>query len=62
MESNIIKSTVNLSLQHQENSSLLEYSNPWDHYYRLVVTGLSLGILHVLAGPDHLSALGTCYL
>ena len=24
---------------------------------RLVTTGISLGLLHVLAGPDHLSAL-----
>lgn len=26
---------------------------------QLVITGLSLGVLHVLAGPDHLSALAT---
>jgi hypothetical protein len=26
---------------------------------QLIITGLSLGVLHVLAGPDHLSALAT---
>lgn len=28
-----------------------------NHYWGLMVTGVSLGVLHVLAGPDHLSAL-----
>lgn len=30
-----------------------------DHATRLMITGISLGILHVVAGPDHLSALAT---
>lgn len=29
------------------------------HIYKLMVTGVSMGVLHVLAGPDHLSALAT---
>ncbi len=28
-----------------------------EHSFNLITTGLSLGLLHVLAGPDHLSAL-----
>ena len=32
-------------------------STGWAHTESLIVTGLSLGTLHVLAGPDHLSAL-----
>lgn len=28
-------------------------------YSNLILTGVTLGVVHVLAGPDHLSALAT---
>jgi len=31
------------------------------HTHDLIAAGLTLGILHVLCGPDHLSALGMVY-
>ena len=43
------------------HSTLTAHSLPSDglfsHDETLVYTGFSLGLLHVLAGPDHLSAL-----
>jgi ABC-type nickel/cobalt efflux system permease component RcnA len=44
------------------SSTSFAYSHEWN----LIITGFSLGLLHVLAGPDHLSALaalavGTSY-
>jgi ABC-type nickel/cobalt efflux system permease component RcnA len=52
-----VHSTLPLS-----SSSSFAYSHEWN----LIITGFSLGLLHVLAGPDHLSALaalavGTSY-
>lgn len=53
-------SDVNCAMFLQRN----EQSDPsgaiemtWDHAQSLIITGLTMGILHVLAGPDHLSAL-----
>ena len=37
----------------------LTLENSWDHTIRLIITGITMGILHVILGPDHLSALAT---
>lgn len=49
-----------------ETLHTIHSSSAYSHEVNLVITGMSLGILHVLAGPDHLSALaalavGTSY-
>lgn len=36
-----------------------ESSSTQYHDYRLIATGFTMGVLHVVAGPDHLSALAT---
>lgn len=48
---------VNESYGSESFSNRLDLSR--EHVVRLVITGCTMGIFHVVAGPDHLSALAT---
>jgi hydrogenase/urease accessory protein HupE len=44
---------------HSSSETSINPMSSQHHAYSLIATGFTMGVLHVVAGPDHLSALAT---